>query len=254
MIKSFIQIFCCAFLLLIVSQTEVTGCQRYATPPVRVAFQEAEIVFVGKVIKSKNLKNKDIIPDNWQELTFEVTINYKGVKDRTVKVLTADYGTCEGIKVKKGESWLIFAKFNNDVETYETTKGFEQFRGYKIEDENKDVIETIEKASENQLPTQLSIEIANAVNPYIQYSGEVELSLTGQNFVKKFSTKDGFFNLKNIDAGKYKARFTFKNKVLLNYASDDFKVVSNEPEVIETEIVIKNKELSFLFLEAADDY
>ncbi len=229
-------------IVFLVFQISTLACVRIGVPPIRVQYQEADIVFIGKVNKVIKVKSKDDDAD-FYKITFELKKNYKGVNSTKVDIFMRD-DSCS-YKVDTGESWIVFAYFNKNIKKYQIVERI------LLEKENEDLLELLDKASTNKFPSGIKIEIGDAINSYDRYDYSVKADLIRENFKNSYQSDSGIFEIEGIEPGKYKIRFTFDRQVSYVYFNDqEFKIISEKPTIIETEIEVAKNELSFLYFEA----
>jgi len=98
------------FLLLlisVVSSKNVCACDCAPPGPPQVEFEEAEVVFVGKMI--------DLIDND--EVTFSVIKNYKGVSQPSISITDNGSSMC-GYTFEHGKNYLVYAsRFEGKLET-----------------------------------------------------------------------------------------------------------------------------------------
>jgi hypothetical protein len=182
--------------------------------PACVYFTRADVVFLGKALKIENAPKSEDYPPNARSVRFQIVQNFKGADNPNFSVITTDKKSANSLKIKKGETWLIYA--NYDV----VYKSFTEFRGAKVESIETDAeVTTVKDILSGKTSTAISGQIvSNAQNNQYLYD---PVGITVEGNSKKFITQTdatGSFNVAVPSDGIYKIelKFPFKANLIWN--------------------------------------
>ncbi|MEP6901145.1 MAG: hypothetical protein ABJA66_05305 [Actinomycetota bacterium] len=192
-------------LFLIVTIADVSfGCSRTESGvPVCANYTRADAVFSGKVLKVEDVPKTEDYPPGGHKIRFQVLQNFKGADNPTFSLITADWKAAGGLNVKTGQTWIIYAR--NDI----VVKSFQDFRGIRLEPkETSAELETLKNIFAGKSATAISGRLTSQNGKYTDEA--VEIKIEGKNYKQTTKTDaDGFFDFAVPAAGKYKVEIKF---------------------------------------------
>ena len=96
-------------MLLLLLPPDAWGCECDIVPQSE-AFQEADVVFHGKVDRIVRLDVRTLWKSEYQFVTFSVIAGWKGNVERSSTVFTVAHpGMCDGYQFKQGVEYVVYA-------------------------------------------------------------------------------------------------------------------------------------------------
>jgi hypothetical protein len=215
--------------------------------PVCAYFTRSSAVFLGKALEIENLSGKEDYPEGRRKVRFKVLQNFKGVENPTFTLLTSNQKADCGLKIKTGQTWIVYA--GHDIDG----KSFYGFRGVKYNPQEKnEELEILKASAEGKAETSILGQLATA-SPPGKYSYEpVEITIDG-NGTRKNTTTDaeGAFILSPLPAGKYRVKMSFPYRADLVWPELLLKTSFNEgiPTFFEYEVELRQGDCEFNFFE-----
>ena len=214
--------------------------------PIQAEFTRADAVFIGKAVKVEDLMGKDGNSNNWLKVQFKVKQNFKGAENPTFTIVTNDWRAACGLKIKKGQTWIIYAKYDED-------KIFRSIIGNEYNSsEDKEEVEILKLASERKTDTTISGRLGSFMN--IPYQHEAaEITVEGNGIQQTTTTKpDGTFIVSSLKAGNYKVemKFPFGASIVYFTISGQKPVFTKEISTLfEYEVKLKQGDYDYSFFE-----
>lgn len=241
---------CFIFLLTLIAFAEVSfACTRTEIgTPVCAFWTRADAVFAGKVTQIEGVPNSEDYPANGRKIRFQVVQNFKGADNPTFTLITADRKTDCGLNAKKGETWIIYAR--NDI----VLKSFQDFRGVKINPkETSDELETLKNIVAGKTSTAIAGRIASDTASGKYNHEAVEIAVEGKNFKQTATTDaDGAFNVAVPTDGSYKIELKLPYRAALKW--DESLLGANFAEGVSSlfkyEVRLNDGDCHFAFFEA----
>ena len=112
---------------------------------IQAEFTRADAIFIGKAVKVEDRKGRDDSPNDWVKVQFKVQQNFKGAENPTFTITTSDWRGACGLKIKKGQIWIIYAKYYDEDKVFRSIIGNE----YNLS-EDKEEVEILKLASERK--------------------------------------------------------------------------------------------------------
>ncbi len=214
--------------------------------PIQAEFTRADAVFIGKAVKVEDLRGKDGNSNNWLKVQFKVKQNFKGAENPTFTIVTNDWRAACGLKIKKGQTWIIYAKYDED-------KIFRSIIGNEYNSsEDKEEVEILKLASERKTDTTISGRLTLFGGFPYQHEA-VEITVEGNGTQQTTTTKaDGTFTISSLMAGNYKVKMKFPfHASILDARDSDEKPVYTEgtPTLFEYEVKLKQGDYDYSFFE-----
>ena len=216
--------------------------------PIQAEFTRADAVFIGKAVKVEDLTGKDDYPDNWVKVQFKVLQNFKCAENTTFTIITNDWRAACGLQIKKGQTWIIYASYD------EEDKIFRSHIGNKYSSsEDKEELEILKLASERKTDTTISGRLT--LSGLYPYEEAVEVTVEGNGIQQTTTTKsDGTFSVASLTAGNYKVKMKFPSGASVIY----FTVSGQNPEftkqmstLFEYEVELKQGDYDYSFFEVS---
>ena len=214
--------------------------------PIQAEFTRADAVFIGKAIKIEDLTGKDEYPDNWLKVQFKVQQNFKGAENTKFTIITNDWRAACGLKIKKGQTWIIYASYDEEDKIFRSNTGTK----YNFS-EDKDEVEILKAASERKTDTTISGRLISYGAYEYKYE-PVEITVEGNGGQQTTTTKsDGTFSISALTAGSYKVKMKFPFRAALEHRVSDEKPVYLEgtPTIFEYEVKLNQGEYDYSFFE-----
>ncbi len=213
--------------------------------PIQAEFTRADAVFIGKAVKTEDVKGRDEDSSDWMKIRFRVQQNFKGAETPTFTIMTSDWRGACGLNVKKGETWIVYANYDED-------KVFRSIVGKKYDSsENKEEIEILKLASEGKTDTTISGRLGSFM--YVPYQYEAaEITVEGNGIQKSTTTgSDGTFSITSLTAGSYRVRMKFPFDAFVTfYSGSDQKIVhSKRSALFEYEVRLNQGDQHHSFFE-----
>ena len=229
------------------------ACSRFEFGvPIQAQFTRASAVFIGKAIKIEDLTGKDDYPDNWLKVQFKVQRNFKGAENSTFTLITNDWRAACGLKIKKGQTWIIYANYDDDDKVFRSNVGSKYNPS-----EDREEIAILKTASERKTDTTISGRLISygAYENYLQvYKYEsVEITVEGNGSQQTTKTNaDGTFSISPLLAGNYRVKMKFPfHASILDARNSDEKPVYTEgtPTFFEYQVELKQGDYDYSFFE-----
>lgn len=236
-------------ILIFVFFTNVSlACSRFEFGvPTCAEFTRADVVFIGEAVKTEDLTGKGDYPDNWLKVRFKVKQNFKGAKNPTFTVITNDWRAACGLEIKKGQTWIIYARYDDEDKTFVSNIGYK----YNPKEDKED-LEILKAASERKTDTTISGQLISYGVIYEYNYEPVEITVEG-NGSRQTTLTDakGKFNISTLTAGKYKVKMKFPFHASLLFFIPDLKYVYTEatPTFFEYEVELKQGDCDYSFFE-----
>ncbi len=224
------------------------ACSRFEFGvPIQAEFTRADAVFIGKAVKVEDLTGKDDYPDNWLRVQFKIQQNFKDAENPTLTLITNDWRAACGLKIKKGETWIIYANYDNEDKTFSSNIGSK----YNLI-KDKEEVEILKTASERKTDTTISGRLISYGAYEYKYEA-VEITVEGNGNQQTTTTKsDGTFSVSSLTAGNYKVKMKFPfHASILDSRNSDEKPVYTEgtPTLFEYEVKLKQGDYDYSFFE-----
>ena len=215
--------------------------------PIQAEFTRADAVFIGEAIKVEDIKGRDEYPSDWVKIQFKVKQNFKGAENPTLTIVTSDWRAACGLKIKKGQTWIIYANYDDE------DKIFRSIVGNKYNSsEDKEELEILKLASERKTDTTISGRLTSFMNMPYQHEAP-EITLEGNGIQQTITTKpDGSFSLAPLMVGNYQVKMKFPFDAIVSYysVSDRTTVYSKgKSTLFEYEVKLKQGDHDHSFFE-----
>ena len=219
------------------------ACQRFPYQvPICAKFTKHEAVFLGKVINIEDLTGKGDYYDNTLKVEFIIQENFKGAEKATLTLITPDWRSACGLKVKKGQSWLVYASYDSEDKVFESIDG----KKYNSKSDREE-IEILRNSSNKKSLGEISGQFVSHIN-YYQYEA-AEIILEGDGVRQTInSDENGKYKFSNLRAGLYKVeiRFPFYASFLTFYEKSNVFVKAQEiPSIYRYEVELKESDCDF---------
>jgi len=214
--------------------------------PIQAEFTRADAVFIGKAVKVEDIKGRDDSPNDWVKIQFKVQQNFKGAENPTFTITTSDWRGACGLEIKKGQTWIIYAKY------YDEDKIFRSIIGNKYNSsEDKEEVEILKLASERKTDTTISGRLT--LSGLYPYKEVVEITVEGNGVLQTTTTQpDGTFTVASLTAGNYKVKmkFPFGASIVYFTISGQKPVFTKELSTLfEYEVKLKQGDYDYSFFE-----
>lgn len=225
------------------------ACSRFEWGvPECASYTRADAVFFGKAIKVEDLTGKNDFPDGWRKVLFEVRHNLKGAENKTIELVTADWRAACGLKIKKGQTWYIFATYNSEE------KYFEDFLGVKYsEKKDAEKIKSLKKEMSANINGEISGKLVSYPGGLVYLYEPAEVMLEGnENRQTIFSNDKGDYKFSALKAGNYKVRMKFPFRASLLWSGYDEAMTSFReefPSTLDYEVELKAGDCDFRYFE-----
>ncbi len=103
---------CSVFVVSVWTAPRVHACSCIPNPPPREAFEQAGLVFAGRVLDIRDASEAEY-PGSL-DVTLEVERPFKGVFIETIKVRTARHSASCGFPFEEGERYLVYTDASDD--------------------------------------------------------------------------------------------------------------------------------------------
>ena len=214
--------------------------------PIQAEFTRADAVFIGKVVKVEDLTGKDDYPDKWLKVQFKIQQNFKSAESPTFTLVTNDWRAACGLKIKTGQTWIIYAHYDDEDKIFRSNIG-NKYNSL----EDKEEVELLKLASERKTDTTISGRlISDGGYPYKHEA--VEITVEGNGNQQTTTTNaDGTFSISSLTAGNYKVKMKFPFRAFLEHRVSDEKPVYTEgtPTLFEYEVKLKQGDYDYSFFE-----
>jgi hypothetical protein len=187
------------------------GCARAESgAPACADYTRADVVFLGKIVKIEDAAGNDDFPAGSRKIRFQVLSNFKGADNPTISVVTAGAKNDCGLKIKTGETWIVYAGLD------QAAKFFREFRGRKVEPKGADSeAETLKAIAAGLTDSVFAGRFATAGRPYADEKIEVTLRRAGGKSLSAATDAEGAFSFAPLAAGKYRVRLAFPYRASL---------------------------------------
>ena len=222
------------------------ACARTETgEPVCAHYTRAEVVFLGKAVKTENAGGKDDFAPGARKIRFQVLRNFKGADNPTLSIVVkAEDADC-GLNIKTGQTWVIYGALD------QIDKFFHGFRGRRIEPKEPDAeLDELKLVAEGKTETMLAGRLTTGGGRYAADPVAIELDGRGG---RQSATTDagGMFRFAPLAEGKYKIRFTFPFRAGLKW--DQYLLgtnfVAGPASVFDYEISLRESDCVFNLFE-----
>ena len=215
--------------------------------PTQAEFTRADTVFIGRAIKVEHSAGKDDDSNQWSKVHFKIQQNFKGAEKPTFTIVTNNWRAACGLKIKKGQTWIIYAHYDDEDKIFRSNIGNEY---NPLED--KEEVEILKLASERKTETTISGRLTSFSGYPYQHEA-VEITVEGNGIQKTTTTKpDGTFSVTSLKAGNYKVKmkFPFEASILYFPKSDQKPVYTKGiPTLFEYEVKLKQGDYDYSFFE-----
>ena len=179
--------------------------------PIQAEFTRADAVFIGKAIRVEHSAGKDDDSNQWSKVHFKIQQNFKGAENPTFTIVTNNWRAACGLKIKKGQTWIIYAKY------YDEDKIFRSNIGDEYDPlEYKEEVEILKLASERKTDTTISGRLT--LSGLYPYKEAVEITVEGNGVRQTTTTQpDGTFSVASLKAGDYKVKMKFPSGASVIY-------------------------------------
>jgi hypothetical protein len=220
------------------------SCTRFELDvPIQAEFTRADSVFIGKAVEVEDLSGKDDNPNNWLKVQFKVQQNFKGAENPTFTIVTSDWRAACDLKIKKGQTWIIYARYDDK------DKVFRSIIGNKYNSsEDKEEVEILKLASARKTDNAISGRLTSFM--YMPYQHQAaEITVEGNGIQRTTSTKpDGTFSVTPLTTGNYKVKMKFPfDASILYYPKSDLKPLYSEgiPTLFDYEVKLKQGDYDY---------
>jgi hypothetical protein len=214
--------------------------------PVCANFTRADAVFSGKVLKVEDVPKAEDFPVGGHKIRFQVLQNFKGADNPTFSLITADWKTDCGLNVKTGQTWIIYAR--NDI----VVKSFQDFRGVKLNPKEKsEELETLKNIAAGKSEMTISGQLTSTDQNGIYIYEPVEISIEGKNRQTAKTDANGAFNFVVPSDGKYRVemKFPYNSSVIWNDELLGTSFIAGIPTVLKYEVRLNEGDCNFSFFE-----
>jgi hypothetical protein len=214
--------------------------------PTQAEFTRAAAVFIGKAIKVQYSAGKDDDSNQWSKVHFKIQQNFKGAENPTFTIVTNNWRAACGLKIKKGQTWTIYAHYDDEDKIFRSNIGNEY---NPLED--KEEVEILKLASERKTDTTISGRLT--LSGLYPYKEVVEITVEGNGIQQTTTTKpDGTFSVSSLTAGNYKVKMKFPSGASIVY----FTISGQKPvftkelsNLFEYEVKLKHGDYDYSFFE-----
>jgi len=234
------------FLLFIALSINSIACTRTEFGiPACAYFTRADVVFLGKALKIENAPKSEDLPSNARNIRFQILQNFKGADNPNFSVVTTGKNSANGLNIKKGETWLIYANYNV------VYKSFTEFRGAKVESvENNAEVETLKDILSGKTDTAISGQFATLSGKYTDEPIEIAVEGKGKKFTAQ-TDANGAFNIAVPSDGIYKVelKFPYKANLIWNENLLGTSLTEGIPSIFKYEARLNDGDCHFSFFE-----
>ena len=213
--------------------------------PACAYWTRADAVFSGKVLEIKNAQKSEDLPEGSRKIRFQVLQNFKGVDNPTFAVFSPDAKSDCGLNVKKGETWIIYAR--NDI----VGKSFAEFRGVKIEPKVESAeLEILKQVIAGKSATAISGRIVSTAGKYI--FEPVEVTVEGKNFKQTAKTDaNGAFDFPVPPDANYKIELKFPFEAIVKWNENllGISLKQGNPTIFKYEAKLNDGDCHFSLFE-----
>jgi hypothetical protein len=203
--------FCLLFGALAAADSFASFRSDLRTPPCAL-WTQADAAFLGKVVAVEKASKSENLPDGTLKIRFQVIENFKGADNPTFTLFEASAATGGAAKLKKGATWIIYAR--NDI----VVKSFTKFAGVEINPKEKSAeLETLQSIVAGKTATAIAGRlVSDPTNAKYEFA-PVAVVVTGKdaNFTAG-TDADGAFNIPVPD-GAYKVELKFPYRAALKW-------------------------------------
>jgi hypothetical protein len=206
------------FFVLIFSAQENFACSCFPLPPIYQSFNDADAVFIGKVVASNEPAEGDESYDGHDIVfDFEVIENFKGVKGKRIKLNRGTkHSSCySGYDV--GETYLVYAYakgYNFSNQQYKSAPGFvyqdsfcNRSTNLKTANDQLYFIREMQKGKpESQIYGSVGRSDTDPLTSRYRHTFLEGIKVVIENEKNRFETvtdKNGLYAFNNIPAGEY---------------------------------------------------
>jgi hypothetical protein len=212
--------------------------------PTTAQFTRAEAVFIGQAIKVEDY----LKTEGYLKVQFKVQKNFKGASNPTFAITTPNWRAACGLKIKKGQTWIIYAFYNEESKTFESSHGY---RYNPTED--KEEVNILKAASERKTDTTISGRLISYGVYEYKYE-PVEITVAGNGRQYSTTTKlDGTYKIPLSAPGIYKVKMKFPFRAMIEFGFSNKKTVYSEgvPTFFEYEIKLEQGDDDYSFFEVS---
>lgn len=224
------------------------ACERFEFGvPIQAEFTRADAVFIGKAIKVEHSAGKDDDSNQWSKVHFKIQQNFKGAESPTFTIVTDNWRAACGLKIKKGQTWIIYAHYDDEDKIFGSNIGNEY---NPLED--KEEVEILKLASERKTETTISGRLISYGALYKYKYESVEITVEGNGGQQTTTTNvDGTFSISSLTAGNYKVKMKFPFHAFLEHHVSDKNPVYAEgtPTLFEYKVELKQGDYDYSFFE-----
>ena len=212
--------------------------------PVCAEFTRADAVFIGKAVKVEYGTEDD---DGGRRVQFKVQHNFKGAENPIFNLVTSDWRAACGLRIKKNQTWIIYANYNND------RKIFISYVGAKYETKKDTKVEDLKAELQNNFNGEVSGKLVSygGLDKYIY--NPAELTIEGNGIRQIINTNsEGEYKFSLLNPGKYKIQMKFPFRAsLIFFESKNTKYSFKEdfPSLLEYEVELNQGDCDFHFFE-----
>lgn len=142
-------------------------------------------------LHSKKLSRKERDETRWAErVTFRLAENFKGLDLPSVEMMNRGWETACGVHLKKGQTWAIYANYDEQDRQWEIVSGGKYDRG-----EDEEYIKFLRDAGARKLDPKISGQIASAFTVEDNRYTDAEVVVEKESIRRALVTdKDGKFS------------------------------------------------------------
>jgi len=236
-------------ILIFVFFTNVSlACSRFEFGvPTCAKFTRADAVFIGKAINIENLTGKEDYEDESLKVQFKVQHNFKDAENPTFTLITNDWRAACGLNIKKGQTWIIYANYDDENKTFISNIG----NKYNLKEDRED-LEILKTVSERKADTKISGRLISFGTSNEYKYEPVEITVEGNGSRRTTATNvEGTFNISSLTAGNYEVKMKFPFHASLLFFIPNLKSIYTEgtPTFFDYEVGLKQGDCDYSFFE-----
>jgi len=211
--------------------------------PTCALYTRADAVFLGKAIKVKQFSDEDEDNAGMREVQFKVLQNFKGAENPTLTITTNDWRAACGLRIGKGQMWLIYADYDKEDKIFRSNEGSK----YKPE-EDREKVDFLKTASEGNSEVSIFGSLVSYFDQVFYKFEPAEVILEGNGNKQVIKTdSNGLFKFSPLIAGNYKVQLKFPFKAALEQFSPitKYSVAEGNPTIFDYEVELKKSECNY---------
>jgi hypothetical protein len=221
------------------------ACARFEVGvPLCAEYTKADAVFIGKAVKVEYGTEGD---DGGRRIQFKVQHNFKGAENPILNLVTSDWRAACGLRIKKNQTWIIYANYNKD------RKIFVSHNGAKYDAKKDTKVEELELSLNNNVNGEISGKLVSYGDSSRYIYSPAELTLEGNGIRQIINTNnEGEYRFSSLSAGNYKVwmKFPFRASLLWQeYEGMKSSFKEDFPSLLEYEVELNQGDCDFKFFE-----